>query len=371
MRAAALFILLLAFPANASAAGTTEVDLGGTAVERLRTQGVKLVAKRPARLSRGVLRLPVRRGLVGSVALLNHSGALHLRKGRRVVRFTRLQTRLGAASYVNATARGRRLRLFTIAGEPSLNPANGTASARGARLTITRAGARTIRRGLKLRRLPAGRFGSATVDALVQGTSPSPGGGGPQPGGGPPQSGPITEEPPVLARPTGATDLASATVVMHWRDSWIRYVSSERDVEAIEGATPHAAVPNSEHPCSDAPNDAAPDLVYSHTLPFAHGWRDAASGQTAIYTTGGAHFSYPSHGIDLTVRNLEIELTGSASRVIAHFSSGDKRGVFVNLAALVGELYKGSIPQGGSESVFGGFYTPGAGFGCVSVSLSP
>ena len=328
---------------------------------------MKLLAKRPARLSRGVLRLPVQQGLVGSAALLNHDGALHLRRGRRVVRFTRLQTRLGTASYVNATVGERRLRLFTLAAEPSLNPANGTASAREARLAFTRAGARTVRRALKLRRLPTGRFGSATVDALVQGTAPQP--GAPQPGE-PPQSGPISDEPPVLARPAGAADLASATVVWHVRDSWIRYVSTERDVEAIEGATPGDAVPNSQHPCPDSPSAAAPDLVYSYTLPFANGWHDAASGQTAIYTTGGAHFSYPGHGIDLTLRNLEIELTGSTSRVIARFSNGDKRGVFVNLAAPTGDRYKGSIPQGGSESVFGGFYAPGAGFGCVSVSFS-
>jgi hypothetical protein len=370
MRTALVLALVLAFPATASATGTTEIDLGGTAAERLRTQGVKVVAKRPARLARGVLRLPVQQGVVGSAVLLNHKGALHLRKGRRVVRFTRLQTRLGTASYVNATVGERRLRLFTLAAEPSLNPANGTASARGARLAFTRAGARTIRRALKLRRLPTGRFGSATVDALVQGTTPQPGGGGPAPGE-PPQSGPITDEPPVLARPASATDLTSATVVWHVRDSWIRYVSTERDVEAIEGAIPGPAVPNDQHVCPDAPSAAAPDLVYAYTLPFASGWHDAASGQTAIYTTGGAHFSYPGHGIDLTLRNLEIELTGTTSRVISRFSNGDKRGVFVNLAAPAGSLYKGSIPQGGSESVFGSFYAPGAGFGCVSVSFSP
>ena len=64
---------------------------------------------------------------------------------------------------------------------------------------------------------------------------------------------------------------------------------------------------------------------------------------------------------------------GATSRVVARFSGGanaDKRGVFFNLAAPVGNLYKGSIPSGGSESVFGGFYAPGAGFGCVSVSYS-
>jgi Htaa protein len=372
MRAVALLALVLAFPATASATGATEVDLGGTAVERLQAQGVKLVAKRPARLSRGVLRLPVRQGLVGSVAHLNHSGALHLRKGRRVVRFTRLQTRLGAASYVNATARGRRIKLFTLAAEPSLNSTAGTASVRDARLTLTRAGARAIRRALKLRRLPAGRFGRATVDALVQGTTPSPGG----PGGGPPQSGPITDEPPVLTRPASATDIASATVTWHVRDSFVRYVSSGEGVQAIEGAAAGPAVPQEQHPCPDSQSSAAPPpLAYSYTLPFAHGWRDGS--RAAIYTTGGARFLYSDHGIDLTVHELEIELTGAEARVIARFSGagdtnpGNRRAVLVNLVPLAGDTYKGTIPAGGSQSVFGGFYGPGDGFGCVTVSFSP
>ena len=381
MRPALLLALLVAslvLPSGAWAAeGSTSIDLGGSAADRLRAQSVKLVAKRPARLSRGVLRLPVRQGLVGSVAHLNHGGALHLRKGRRVVRLTRLQSRLSARSYINATAGGRRLRVFAIAGRgASLNPATGTASLRDARLTLTRAAARTIRRGLKLRRLRAGRFGRATVDAIVQGTSTAPGGGGPGPGG-PPGSGPIGDEPPVLARPATAVDVTSATVVWHVRDSWIRYVSSEQDVQAVGGAVAGPVVPQDQHPCPDSPSGAAPPpLVYSYTLPFASGWHDAAGARTALYTTGGARFLYPGHGIDLTARNLEIELTRAGSQVIARFggsgttSPGDKRAVLVNLASATGSTYKGSIPSGGSQSVFGGFYAPGAGFGCVTVSFS-
>jgi hypothetical protein len=361
--------LLLALPAAAPAAeGTTEIDLGGRAVERLRAQGVELVAKRPAKITRGELRLPVRQGLVSSVALLNHRGALHLRKGKRVVKLTRIQSRLGSASYVNANVGDRRLKLLTLKATPSLNSTAGTASARDARATLTRAAARAIKRGLKLRRLPSGRFGRATVDALVSGSSPSPGGGPTQPGGGPPQSGPIDQEPPVLARPAGAVDLLGASVVWHVRDAWIRYVSTEKPVAAIEGAVAGPELRNDQHPCPDSPSSAAPDLVYTYTLPFAHGWHDEASGQTAIYTTGGTHFSFPSHGIDLVTRNLEVELTGASSRVIARF--GTQRGVFFDLAAPAGGLQRGSIPEGGSEGVFAGFYQPGTGFGCVSVSYS-
>jgi len=376
MRPALLLTVLIAclvVPSGAWAAeGSTSIDLGGSAVQRLKAQKVKVTAKAPAKLRRGVLTLPVRQGLVSTSALLNHSGALQLRKGKRVVRFTRLQSRLASTSYVNATVGSKRLKLLTIAGAGvSLNSATGTASLRDARLTLTTAAAKAIKRKLKLKKLPTGRFGKGTVDAIVDAANPSPG-GGPTPGG-PPTSGPISDEPPLLARPASAVNVASATVVWYVRDSWIRYASTEHDVEAVEGAVAGAAVPYDQHPCADSPNAAAPSLVYSYTLPFASGWHDAASDQTAIYTTGGTRFSYPGHGIDLTTRSLEIELTGATSRVIARFSGGanaDKRGVFFNLAAPVGGLFKGSIPSGGSQSVFAGFYSPGAGFGCVSVSYS-
>lgn len=387
MRAALTLTVLIAMamPASAAAAeGSTTIDLGGRALSRLHAQHVKVVAKRPARLARGVLRLPVRQGVVSVIAHLNHGGALHLRKRRRVVRFVRLQVRLGARSYVNATTGGRRVRLFSLRGRASLNGATGTASLRRARLTLTRTAARAIKRRLRLRRLPTGRFGRATVDALVTATSISPGGGGdddgPGPGGGgPPQSGPITSEPPVLERPAGAVDVQSATVVWHVRDSWVRYVSSEQDAVAVDGAVPGPAVPQDQHPCPTAPAAAPPPpLVYAYTLPLVHGWHDPASGRAALYTAGGVRFRFPGHGIDLTVRDLEVELTGATSRTIARFRGsgatdpGDKRAVLVDLTPpATGDLFAGRVPAGGSESVFGGFYAPGDGFGCVEVSYSP
>jgi len=378
----------MAVPATAQAAeGTTRVDLGGAAYRALGTKGVKVIAKRPARIVRGELRLPVRQGIVSSVGLLNHGGEVRLRKGRRTVRLTRLQARLGRSTTLAATVRGRRITVFKATGVPALNAATGSARLERARLSLTRAGAQAIRRALKLKRLRSGRFGRVTVFALVDATSSQPGGGSGGGGGGggsgPPQSGPISDEPPRLARPATAVNVAAASVTWHVRDSWTRYVSTEQDVVPLGGALPGAAIPQDAHACPDAPAGAAPGpLVYSYTVPFASGWHDAASGTAAVYTTGGAGFRFPSHGIDLDVLDLEVELTGAASRLIARFDGrgetnpGNKRGVLVNLAGTApapggpAALLKGSIPDGGSESVFAGFYTAGQGFGCVSVSYS-
>ncbi len=337
---------------------------------------------------RGELRLPVRQGIVSSVGLLNHGGEVRVRKGRRTLRITRIQVRLGRSTTIAATVRGRRITVFKASGAPSLNAATGAARLERSRLSLTRAGARAIRRALKLERLRSGRFGRVTVLALVDATSSQPGdgsggGSGGPGGGGPPQSGPISDEPPRLARPATAVSLSAASVTWHVRDSWVRYVSTEQDVVPLGGALPGAAIAQDQHACPDAPAGAAPGpLVYSYTVPFASGWYDAASSAAAVYTTGGAGFRFPSHGIDLDVLDLEVELTGAASRLIARFDGrgetnpGNRRGVLVNLAGAApvpggpAALLKGSIPAGGSESVFAGFYTAGQGFGCVSVSYS-
>jgi hypothetical protein len=386
--------VLLTTPAPAAEPkGTTAIDLGGRAVKSLRGQGVTITAKRPARIVKGVLRLPVTKGVVTSSAYLNHGGGLVLRRKvgghRRVVSLTELQVRLGRTSRVIGTVGWERFAILSIAApgkDLSLNASLGSASLHGARVTLSRRAAVAIKRGLSLAHLPAGRFGGVTVDALIGGTGGGSGGtggggGNDSPGGnGPPVSGPITDQPPLLPRPAGAVDVTGATLTWHVRDSWIRYVSTEKAVEPLDGAVAGPALEGKDHPCPDVPASPGP-LVYSYTLPVAGGWHDAASGTTALSSTGGVHFAYPGHGIDLDVRNLEVELNGSASRVIARFDGrggtnpGNKRGVLVDLAATpvppaTPALIKATVPTGGSQSVFAGFYGAGEGFGCISVSYT-
>jgi hypothetical protein len=248
---------------------------------------------------------------------------------------------------------------------------------------LTRTAGRLIKRSLRLRRTPSGRAGAVSVDALVNLPSSvqAPAGGSPVPGSGaPPQSGVISNEPPLLARPASAVDVTAATVTWHVRDSWIRYIASGNGTSPLGGAVPGAAIAPEGHACSDSPG-AAPPLVYSYTMPFVRGWHDAASGQTALYTTGGVRFLFATHGIDLEVNDLEIELNGASSRVIARFDGrqsttpGNKRAVLVDLATAgpapgATATVRGTLPATGSLDVFAGFYPPRAGFGCVTVSYS-
>ena len=75
-----------------------------------------------------------------------------------------------------------RLTLFTLsapASKLSLDARNGSASLRGASVTLTRRAGKAIKRALKLRTRPGGRFGTAVVEALVKGTGGGDGGGWP------------------------------------------------------------------------------------------------------------------------------------------------------------------------------------------------
>jgi hypothetical protein len=383
-------VAALAAPAAAAAAGSTTIDLRGDAVKSLRSQGVKIAGfgGATARSRRIVLR--VDGGLVSSSALLNQRGGLVLRRragGRkRRLELRRLQVRLGRSSEIVGRVGSRRLTIFrleAVSRTLSLDSRTGAASVRGASVSLTRAAGRLIKKQLQLRRLPRGAFGKLTVDALVTGRD-GPGGGPGVPGGGddPPVSGPVGDEPPILARPASAVDLSGAQITWRPKPSFIQYVNAGEGTSVFAGAS---ADPPGTPEC---PAASDPQLVYSFHFPFSHGWYDPASGTAGVYFGGGVRFQYTAHDIDLDAKQPEIEINGTSSRAIFRLDGrggtdpGNKRAVMVdlNLAAappveapgsVSYERIPGTIPiSGGSQSVFANFYAPGDTFGCISVSFT-
>ena len=384
--AAIAVTLLTAAPTQA--AGTTTIELSGQAVRSLRAQDVAIRAIGSARKRPGRIRLRVRSGLVTSTALVNQSGGLVLsrRAGGRVrrVALRRLQLRLGKRSEIVGQIGASRFRLFRLSAPAArlrLDDSAGTASLRDGSLALTRRAARALKRSLRLRRLPLGRFGGLTVDALVRGGGSGPGGGGPGtggPGGGPPGSPPLGDEPPLLTRPAGAVDITSASVTWHVKPSFIRYVNTGEGTTPFDGASgdPADATPD----CGDAVEPPVP-LVYAFHFPFARGWYDPAGKTAAVYFGGGVNFSYQAHGIDLDTKAPEVEINGTSSRAIARFDGrrsttpGNKRAVLMDLDTSAASPVEGpgtvswnrvpgTIPEnGGSAAVFAGFYAPGEQFG--------
>ena len=135
-------------------------------------------------------------------------------------------------------------------------------------------------------------------------------------------------------------------------------------------------------------NEPEVEDVYSFHFPFARGWYDPATKTAATYFTGGVNFRFPAHGIDLDMKEPEIEINGASSRAIFRFDGradtnpGNKRAVLVDLRTVAAlrpwrdrarsatSVSRPRFRSAARKRVFAGFYLPGDTFGCISVSFS-
>lgn len=208
--------------------------------------------------------------------------------------------------------------------------------------------------------------------------------------GGPsgPYVGPISPEPPLLARPATAVDVSAVEVTWYPRDSWVRYVSSEQSILFTGGAT---GVNSEQSPCPYDPanpaKQAPPGLPFTALFAPKPSWYDPVSGSAAIYGQGHVQFRYGSRGIDLTASEPEVEINGSASRAIFRFNGTQNTPIANRRVALVDldlsgqptitgggktfayTLMRGALTADG-VSVFANFYQPQTNFGCLSVAFT-
>lgn len=396
--AAVLAIAIAVAPSGASAAPANSATLTiagkGRAAEALRAAGVKIAAIAPARRRGKRVTLPVSTLTVGSAAKARLRGGLRFGAGRRRVRLRALRLDLATSSATLSAKAGKR-RIAMFAATPSrskakLDPDADSAKLAGARLSLTRKGAALLRKRLGLGSLRAGPLGKLGVDAR------RPYGGGPGsgkpggPGGGPPKSGPIYDEPPIMQRPGSAVDVTGIAIAWYPRDSWVRYVDSGTGPDdgffATGGATKGAPMSTASHPCSDVAYPGSGQFDYRYDYAPKGGWYDPVSGKAALYGQGTVRFRWESHTIDLAASDPEIELAGDDSRAIFRFDGEDgttydgQRAVLVELdqtgqptssggGTFAYTAMRGALTADG-ESIFGGFYPAGDGFGCVSVSFT-
>lgn len=388
----AVVAALLLLPATAGA--STTLTLSGSALTSLKSQGVKLSAVKPATLKGSQLTLSA---TSVTAARVEYGGALRLRKGSRSVTIKGWRAVLGNKPTFSTKVGGTRRTLLSTSGDV----------AKGAKLTLTANGAAAIKNALKLKRLKGGAFGRVTLaesQSPSSGTSPTP---GTNPAtGGPPSTAPITNEPPQLARPATAVDVRAGTITWRVRDSFVQYLNagggSTDGVNPLAPATADAPMKG----CSSSGGVNEAELRYQFHFPFARGWYDPASGTAALYFSGGVHFGYTEHTIDLDAADPEIELNGASSRAIFRFNGsggtavGNQREVLMNLATSAGaapkactvdpgpaglpasvanpdgtttytfERIAGVIPDGAANTVFAGFYLPGDRFGWMTVAFT-
>ncbi len=378
--------LALVVPASAGAAGTTgstTLTVSAAKARVLGERGIAVAGIGGADTVGRQTRFQISGGNIDAgIADLTNEGGLRFKAGKgkeqRVLKLSSLSVQIGQSSTLSAKLNGKKQRvLFDLrapASGPVVDPAEGLARLQGARLAWRRAALRALNRQLGAR-VPRGSFGTLRVGAAtVLDHAPQPG--------------TLSDEPPRLARPASAVDITSASITWNVRDSWIRYANTERAPETSERASAGTPIAESSHPCPDRPASTNPTLVYSYSFPFAEGWYDEASGEAALYGTGGVRFAYLGHGIDLTTRNPEIEINGSSSRVIfrlrgeGDLAYPDKRAAILALALTTAPAegpagsfnfpapIRSSLTTDG-QNVFAGFYPPpNNGFGCFSVSFS-
>lgn len=393
---AALAIGVLAAAVGAPSAtaapnrGATTIELGGRVGKALRALDVRLAGSGAVRASARRIALPVAGGTVARRATLRHRGAVTFRVRRqggvRRVRLAALRTTVTPRrATVTARVGKRRVPVFTVtapARRVTLDATAGTARLTRGTVRLTPRGAATLRRGLRLRGLAAGPVGGGRIAARL-----------PQRGGAPQCEGydvdPVPEASAPLARPATATPITSATVWWRPKESWIRYINSGLDAGDGASTRPPAVAGAPEVGTEVDPTSGFPvssgRFVYRFSFPLdpAQSWHDAASGTTALRLSGGVHFGYRARGIDITMVDPEIELTGARSRLVFRFLGsdctdyGDRRVEFATLDGSAlrrdGTRYTGTLPAtitGPGNTAFTGAYFPGDAWGTVDVSFT-
>lgn len=382
LAACAVVAVVPATAVAAPGAGNVSLTVGGDgrAAEALADGGVKTGSIAPAKKRGQRITLPVQTVTVGDSATVALRGGIRFKAGKRVLklRSVRLVLKPRQAT-VSAKTGKRRVALFAAAlpkGKAKLDRADTTAKLAGAKLALTRQGAKLLRAKLAVDGIATGRLGRLGVDAKPRSGNGGPGGGGP--GGGGPESGPIKNEPPVLARPAGAVDVTSASLTWRPRETWIQYINGGEGTSVFDGATNGPA---------EVKSGSSASLVYSFLgFPFASGWYHAATGTAAIYFQGGVGFRWSAHGIDFSSSKPEIEINGAASRAIFTFNGTEgtkydnQRGVLVNLhpdpiqtpagGTVTYTDIPATVPGDTGASVFAGFYPANTEFGTLSVSFT-
>lgn len=355
--------------------GEANLVTGGKAGKALRRARVKQRLLRPAGNATGRPTYPVADVSYDSeAARVTLGGGLRLIKGKRKLEFSSPVVVVGATGKVAVSARyaGGSKRFFNVKNATlKRNSETGELYLQSGSARLTAAASREIRKrfGKRLaKQLKAGTtWGVLDVYAVRRVTTPPP----------PDPEGEAPEEPPVLARPAGATSLTGASVEWRVRDSFIQYVSSGTGAKAIDGAVPG--------PLEEV-GGAAP-LIYRFSFPFASGWTDTASQRTLVKGNGGVAFRHCVHTINFQVTQPEIELNGGLSRMIFRVNGTDgtaypnSRAVVVGLRLNEAESVEtvgdtttytgipGFIPEG-SGGIFADFYLPGTEFGSLTISFT-
>lgn len=164
----ALTVAALAATGTAQAADTSTLTLDGAAAKRLKVAGSGGAKATRTRVTLAVRGFSVR----GATATVRLRGTLTLRAGKRALRLTAPELRVGTTSRLTVRAGGQRFTLATLFAPAKVRSVSAAHVALDrAPATLTSVAARRIERALELTRRPRGRIGTLSLEV---GAAPSP-----------------------------------------------------------------------------------------------------------------------------------------------------------------------------------------------------
>lgn len=283
-----------------------------------------------------------------------------LRKGRRSVSVRGMLVVVnGRKVRVTGKVSGKRRTIFTgrAPRDPVLDGGRISMSVSGVRLSLTKSATRLIRhriRSFRPHRLRVGTF-EAAAHVLA-----------------PPVSGVPTIDPvsahkcnPLtpgaatdLPRPASAVDLTCGYFIWALRSSWIDYLEFNSPVEPALALPP---IEGKDHYCPVERADN-PDSYYFY-LPVTAGWWDAASGTGDLRLAGGIRFQYAAHGLDITVKDLDVRFNGASSEIwLTAFDADTPGGERIKFATFDARVPTagGPLAPGTAATRFGSAFTTAA-----------
>lgn len=373
---------------------------------------VAFTAVAPAKKVKRLVTLRASAPTTANVTSVPLAGGLRVRSGKRSVTFTALGLRFGAASTsVTALSGGKQVPLLTVIaakGRPLLVDARtGVVRVEQAKVTLAPAGARRLKRALRLRRTPSAKrpVGTLTlVLAASRGSDPGPATGpgatGPTPTSSTPTSPasttpttPTTPSGPVQpcwsATPAGSTDWIACDQSGGSQfgggnlRSWINYVLS-----------PSWGPPPGSIPTSAGASRVDPSHPYDYRLPVAS-TTVGGNGSVTIAHTGRIRYLLPSHDIDNHVENLAFTVAADRASAIvsltAHYTprstaedpdpdpvTATVSAMSVDLAAAASTTTAGGVTTyshapasltAGGQQVWGESYEIGAAWGAFTLRV--
>jgi hypothetical protein len=190
LAAVAAGALLVSAPATMAQA-PTEVDVGGgktviklskKAKNRLKAAGVKLVVSKGAKKAKGGFSVKITGGemdpISAATADIEHRGTITAKLGRKKAKVSGLTLELGSKDRITATAGSKTITLANLKGGSVARQGFTSTDVKGAKVALTKAGAKALNKGLGVKGVKKGAFGTATVDAKLDQALIDPAAGG-------------------------------------------------------------------------------------------------------------------------------------------------------------------------------------------------